>query len=110
MVQTTTLHTTSGEIELSSFTTDGRLTWLEFHELYDEEYPDKNLAWDNEDYLFNIFYPFLHRWKNRICKPEDEIEFKEVWHYLENNEDLVEELIEMFNEALNQKWYNREKL
>lgn len=105
MFQTTTLHSTSGEIELSCFTEGDRLTWLEFYKFHEEDYPDQHLAWDNDTYLFDTFYPFLHRWKDRICTYEDQLEFKEVWEYFEENEELVDELIEMFDEALKQGWY-----
>ena len=111
MFQTTTLHTTAGEIELSCFIDKGEheLTWIEFHSLKDEDYPDQDLVWDNEDFLFDDFYQFLHRWKNRVCSSEDHSNFKDIWNYFEGNEDLIDELIEMFDEALKQKWYNGKK-
>ena len=71
MFQTTTIHVTTGEIELSCFLEKGKhdMTWIEFHTLKDEN-SNQDLVWDNEDFLFNDFYQFLHRWKNRDCTPK----------------------------------------
>jgi hypothetical protein len=109
MFQTTTIHDVNGTIKLSCFMENGEIdkdfVWLEFEELKDDEYPQFSLEWDNPEYLFNEFYQFLHRWKDRICKYEDQLEFKEVWNYFEEDEDIVPELIEMFDVALKQGWY-----
>ena len=63
--------------------------------------------WDNPDYLFNEFYELLHRWNKRECLPTDKVEFPDIWNYLEEKEDMVEELIEMLELALKQGWYER---
>ena len=102
MFQTTTIHNDNGLVKLSHFHDDPDMddVWLEFAEL-------RTLEWDNPHYLFNDFYQFLHRWKDKTCKYEDRLEFKEVWNYFEEDEDIVPELIEMFDLALKQGWYER---
>lgn len=108
MFQTTTIHSEwDGAVELSCFINDGKYedAWIEFSEIPDEEYPEYHLSWDNSSYLFDTFYPFLLRWKDRQTLKEDREEFKDVWDYLESDEDIVPELIEMFDLALKQGWY-----
>ena len=111
MFQTTTIHDTNGTIELACFIEDGKfdgtMTWLEFAEIPNDLYPDQHLTWDNPHYLFNEFYQFLHRWNNKTTIYADELDFKDVWNYFEEDEDIVPELIKMFDVALKQGWYER---
>ena len=112
MFQTTTLHTGSGEIEMTTFLTEEGvpdkelpMIWIEFHDIMSDLDPEESICWDNEDYLFEKFYPFLLRWKSRWCFPTDYKDFADVWQYFEDNEELIDELIEMFDVALKQGWY-----
>lgn len=81
--------------------------WIEFSSLKDKEYPDQTLSWDNDDFIFGKFYKFLKRWDNRKLKKKDEENFKDVWLIL--NDDVVYELIEMIEFALEKEWYEFKK-
>lgn len=91
------------EIVISAFPNkenDGyEFMWLTFNEIPDPDWDNIKLTWDNPKYLFNTFVPFLERWKERMCTENDKIEFQDVWKYFEENSDLVDELLEMFEEA-----------
>jgi hypothetical protein len=79
------------------------MPYIIFEEIKDIQFPDLSLVWDNEDFIFGEFKAFLHRWKHRTLLPEDTTEFEEIWDILD--EETVEELIEMLELALKQKWY-----
>jgi len=72
--------------------------------LFKEEFLDipKDIYWDNEDFLFQEFYPFLIRFRDRMLI-EDKEDFQEIIHLLEDG-DTVDQLIEMFETAIKQKW------
>ena len=61
------------------------------------------ISWDNADFIFTKFYKFLKRWKNRKLKEKDEEKFKDIWPIL--TDDVVRELIEMLEFALEKEWY-----
>ena len=104
MFQTKTIHSDDGAVRLSCFD-DNTDASLEFTEIKDKAYPDCNLYWDNPVFLFENFYPFLLKWKERTISPTDRIIHEEVLEYLESDESVVTELIEMFEEAIKQGWY-----
>jgi len=70
---------------------------------YYHNYSDQYLIWDNADFIFGKFYKFLKRWKNRKLKEKDEEKFKDIWAIL--TDDVVRELIEMLEFALEKEWY-----
>ena len=57
-----------------------------------------NCIWDNDDYLFEEFYPFLNRYKNRVLLKED----LELVIGLKDDisEEWVNDLLEIFNQAI----------
>jgi len=77
--------------------------------LFKKEFLDipNDIYWDNEHYLFQTFYPFLIRYKAKMLFQEDKDEFKEITHLLEDG-NTIDQLIEMFETAIKQKWYDRE--
>ena len=109
MFQTKTIHSDDGAVRLSCFTDDYKDIWIEFSEIKDKKYPDQDLEWDNPAFLFENFYPFLLKWKEKTTSPTDRIIHEEVLEYLESDESVVTELIEMFEEAIKQKWYEFKK-
>ena len=78
--------------------------WIEFNGLKDSSYPSQDVCWDNHDFIFGKFYKFLKRWDNKRLKKKDEEKFQEIWTIL--TDDLVGELIEMLDLALEKQWYH----
>jgi len=107
MFESRAIHDKNDEFELcgliSEKTGNVIMPWIEFLTIKNKEYPDQNLCWDNDDYIFGKFYKFLKRWKRKELKKKDKKEFEDIWHIL--NDQTVEELIEMIEYALKKGWY-----
>lgn len=65
---------------------------------------DEQIMWDNEQYIFGEFKPFLIRWKKRELLPHDKMEFITIWDKL--NEDSVEDLLEILSAGEEMGWNN----
>lgn len=78
--------------------------WFTFEEIEAgvKDRPDIKLTWDNSEYLIKTFYPILQRFVNRTLTEEDKKEMKEVYTSLEND---AEEILEIFNKAIELKWF-----
>lgn len=104
--ETRTLKVHGDAFELACLCKKGEVekdwVWLEFNEIKDKKYPEQNMVWDNSSYIFEEFYSFLKRWKERQISDEDKIEFADVLDYL--NEDKVEDLIELLETAKKLNW------
>ena len=50
--------------------------------------------WDNQEFLFDEFYPILKRFKDRMLTFKDREEFKDIWYLM--TEDWVNDVIEIF--------------
>jgi len=74
--------------------------------LFKQEFLDipKDIYWDNENFLFKTFYLFLTRYKNKTLFNKDRETFQEIIHLLEDG-DTIDQLIEIFETAIKQKWY-----
>jgi hypothetical protein len=81
--------------------------WIEFNDLKEPKYPKKDIIWDNDDFIFGKFYKFLIRYKCNKLKDKDEKKYKEVFSIL--NQDVVSELIDMLELAIEKKWYEFKK-
>jgi len=81
--------------------------WIEFNSLKEPKYPNQDVVWDNDDFIFGKFYKFLIRYKCNKLKKNDEKKYDDVWSIL--NQDVVSELIDMLELALEKKWYEFEK-
>lgn len=79
------------------------MPWIEFKTIKNKEYPNQDLCWDNDYYIFVKFYKFLKRWMRKEIRKRDKKEFEDIWHVL--NDKRVEELILMIELALEQGWY-----
>lgn len=79
---------------------------IEFKNLRCKDYPTQTLLWDNDDYIFNDLYEFLKRWEKDEVWIKDKEKFQDIWPILSN--DLVKELVEMIEYALEEKWYEPE--
>ena len=103
MIHTEEIHNNDGDIKLIRLIYDNRKSeaFIEFNNHYDNAKED--VVWDNDDFIFGKFYKFLIRYKCNKLKDKDEKKFKEIWSML--NEDVVSELIEMLEFALEKKWY-----
>ena len=77
--------------------------YIEFNKITHIDNPNQYLSWDNADFIFGKFYKFLKRWDNKRLKKKDEKRFKDVWLILDD--DVVYELIEMIEFALEKEWY-----
>lgn len=77
--------------------------WIEFNSLKNQDYPNQDIIWDNDDFIFGKFYKFLIRYKCNKLKDKDEKKYKEVLSIL--NQDVVSELIDMLELALEKEWY-----
>jgi len=77
--------------------------WIEFNSLKNPEYPNQNVMWDNDNFIFTKFYKFLKRLKKGELKKKDREKFNDVWLILTDN--TVRELIEMLEFALEKQWY-----
>ena len=106
MFQTITIHNEEDTIKLSCLFMNDKCSdvSLEWCELKDKDFPEFNVFWDNSEFLFNEFYQFLIKYKN------DELTYEELLTsypeiITEIDDDVVGELIEMFNEAIKQGWY-----
>jgi hypothetical protein len=82
-------------------------TWIEFTILINPDYTEQSEFWDNDNFIFGKFYKFLKRWKNDKIKKKDKEMFKDVWSIL--NDDIVIELIDMLDFAIEKGWYNQSK-
>lgn len=111
MWQSTTIHSDNDEITLKCLCDGDRLpdkqfVWITFKELKSKVYPEYDLEWDNPPYIFEIFYEFLHRLRDGSTVSKDKkLISKRVWKYLMKNDSLVDDLIEMLDEAIKQGWY-----
>jgi len=105
MIHTETIENTRGNIKLVRIIYDNSNgePWIEFNGLKDSSYPEQDLCWDNHDFIFGKFYKFLKRWDNKRLKKKDEEKFQEIWTIL--TDDLVSELLEMLDLALEKQWY-----
>ena len=105
MYQKNSIINDEGNIELFSLWDKINEKWfmtaLDFKDIKDRDYPETNLIWDNDNFIFNEFYNFLKRWENNY---EDDKIFKELWNFTKED---VKELIEMLEEALKQGWYDK---
>jgi hypothetical protein len=81
--------------------------WIEFNSLKEPKYPNQDVVWDNDDFIFGKFYKFLIRYKCNKLKKNDKKKYDDVWSIL--NQDVVSELIDMLELALEKKWYEFEK-
>jgi hypothetical protein len=77
--------------------------WIEFNSLKDPEYPNQNVMWDNDNFIFTKFYKFLFRYKDNKLKKKDEKKYSDVWPIL--NQYTVGELIKMLEYAKEREWY-----
>jgi len=98
-----TIENDKGDIKLVrlSYIDHNSEAFIEFN-----NHPDntkKYVVWDNANFIFTKFYKFLKRWKNRRMKKNDEEKFKDIWPIL--TDDVVRELIEMLEFALEKEWY-----
>jgi hypothetical protein len=100
-----TIENDKGDIKLVRIIYDHRKSeaWIEFNSLKDQDYPNQDIIWDNDDFIFGKFYKFLIRYKCNKLKDKDEKKYKEVLSIL--NQDVVSELIEMIEFALEKEWY-----
>ena len=98
-----TIENDKGDIKLVrlSYIDHKSEAFIEFNNHPDNE--KKYIVWDNADFIFTKFYKFLKRWKNRRMKKKDEEKFKDIWPIL--TDDVVRELIEMLEFALEKEWY-----
>jgi hypothetical protein len=98
-----------GDIKLVRIIYDHRKSkaWIEFNSLKDQDYPNQDVVWDNDEFIFGKFYKFLKRWDENRLKKKDEKIFKDIWPIL--TDVVVSELIEMLEFALEKKWYEFEK-
>jgi hypothetical protein len=105
MIHTEAIENNRGNIKLVRIKYDhsNGEPWIEFNGLKDPSYPEQDLSWDNDDFIFGKFYKFLKRWDNKRLKKKDEEKFQEIWPIL--TDDLVGELIEMLDLALEKEWY-----
>jgi hypothetical protein len=76
-------------------------SWIEFRNHPDN--PNQDVFWDNDNYIFTKFYKFLKRWHDNKLKEKDEKKFKDIWPIL--TDDIIYELIEMIEFALEKEWY-----
>jgi hypothetical protein len=105
MIHTEAIENNRGNIKLVRIKYDNSNgePWIEFNGLKDPCYYSQDLCWDNHDFIFGKFYKFLKRWDNKRLKKKDEEKFQEIWTIL--TDDLVTELIEMLDLALEKQWY-----
>ena len=105
MIHTEAIENNRGNIKLVRIIYDhsNGECWIEFNSLKDPSYPEQDLCWDNDDFIFGKFYKFLNRWDNKRLKKKDEDKFQEIWPIL--TDDTVSELLEMLDLALEKEWY-----
>jgi hypothetical protein len=108
-----TIENDKGDIKLVRIIYDHRKSepwteaWIEFNSLKDQDYPNQDVVWDNDEFIFGKFYKFLIRYKCNKLKKNDKKKYDDVWSIL--NQDVVSELIDMLEFALEKKWYEFEK-
>lgn len=102
-----TIANDSDDIQLSALvilkTGKREMSSIEFKQLRNKNFPDLTLLWDNDSFIFGKFYKFLKRWKEGRLKKKDKEKFADIWSILDD--DVVNELIEMIEYALEEKWY-----
>lgn len=105
MIHTEAIENTRGNIKLVRiiYSDHNSEAWIEFNGLKDQDYPSQDVFWDNDDFIFGKFYKFLKRWDENRLKKKDEDKFQEIWPIL--TDDLVSELIEMLDLAIEKEWY-----
>ena len=105
MNNTESIENNDGDIKLVRLVYDHYKSqaWIEFNSLKDPEYPNQNVMWDNDNFIFTKFYKFLFRYKNNKLKDKDKKKYKEIYSIL--NQDVVSELIEMLEFAKKKEWY-----
>ena len=105
MIHTEAIENNRGNIKLVRIKYDhsNGECWIEFNSLKDPSYPEQDLCWDNDDFIFGKFYKFLKRLKKGELKKKDRENFNDVWLIL--TDDTVRELIEMIQFALEKEWY-----
>lgn len=103
MNHTETIENDKGDIKLVRLVYSDHKSeaFIEFNNHPDNE--KKYIVWDNADFIFGKFYKFLIRYKCNKLKDKDEKKYKEVLSIL--NQDVVSELIEMIEFALEKEWY-----
>ena len=96
-----------GDIKLVRLVYDDHKSkaWIEFDNVKSPDYPNQTLCWDNDDFIFIKFYKFLIRYKCNKLKDKDKKKYDDVWLIL--NQDVVSELIDMLEYAIEKKWYER---
>lgn len=106
MLHTEQLENTYSDIKLVRLVYDNHKsdTWIEFNNIKSPDYPNQ-LCWDNDDFIFTKFYKFLIRYKCNKLKKNDEKKYDDIWLIL--NQDVVSELIDMLEYAIEKKWYER---
>jgi hypothetical protein len=102
-----TIENDKGDIKLVRIIYDHRKSeaWIEFNNHHDNA--KKDVVWDNDEFIFGKFYKFLIRYKCNKLKKNDKKKYDDVWSIL--NQDVVSELIDMLEFALEKKWYEFEK-
>ena len=105
MIHTESIENTRGNIKLVRiiYSDHNSEAWIEFNGLKDQDYPSQDVFWDNDNFIFGKFYKFLKRWDENRLKKKDEDKFQEIWPIL--TDDLVGELLEMLDLALEKEWY-----
>jgi len=81
---------------------------IEFPEIMNKEYPEQTLMWDNPRFIFGKFYKFLYRWEEGRLKKKDKETFSDIWHIL--TDELVEDVIEMLEEAICLGWKKNKEI
>ena len=105
MIHTESIENTRGNIKLVRiiYSDHNSEAWIEFNGLKDQDYPSQDVFWDNDNFIFGKFYKFLKRWDENRLKKKDEDKFQEIWPIL--TDDLVSELIDMLELAIEKEWY-----
>lgn len=109
MNHTEQLENTYGNIKLVRLVYDHHKSdpWIEFMDIKNSEYTDQHVSWDNDDFIFTKFYRFLIRYKCNKLKDKDKKKYDDVWLIL--NQDVVSELIDMLDYAMEKGWYELKK-
>lgn len=110
MFQYHTISNEEGTIELTALFNDGKysISSIVFKKLKNKEFPDQELFWDNDDFIFGKFRRFLRRWQRGRLKKKDQKKFEEIWNILDD--ETVDEILLMLETAFNLKWYGKENL
>lgn len=87
-------------------TVNQEFIWLEFLEINDLEYPSLNLYYDHVPYIYNTFLPNLKAY----LEGEDasDLFHPPLWQVLAEDKEFAQEIIDLLEETLKDKWYNIE--